>query len=279
MDGGAAHKLGVGQEHQGVLGAMVGIGEVDGLAALLGVGHAGDDGVDLSLVQGLDQAAPGQLHNDQFAAQGVGNVLCDLHIVAFGIGAGHVLNRPVGVGGGVFLPVAGSIGALHTHAELLDFSGGRFGCGGFRCGSLGGGGGAAAAAGGKSKDHEGCKQHTDNSSGHFHFHPFKRYRFCLLWVLQYKKPWLRVSHPWLNDKIAFRERPRNFPPTIALHKICDSPADILRQPNRKRSEPFPISAILPFTPSRALTPYVMRATDNDRASTIVPAPCLAPGNY
>ena len=66
---------------------------------------------------------------------------------------------------------------------------------------------------------------------------------------------------------------------IALHKICDSPADILRQPNRKRSEPFPISAILPFTPSRALTPYVMRATDNDRASTIVPVLCLAPGNY
>ena len=200
MDGGAAHKLGVGQEHQGVLGAVVGVREVDGLAALLGVGHAGDDGVDLALVQGLDQAAPGQLHNDQFVAQGVGNVLCDLHIVAFGIGAGHVLNRPVGVGGGVFLPVAGSIGALHTHAELLDFGGGGLGGGRFLSGSLGGSGGAAAA-GGKREDHEGCKQHTDNSSGHFHFHPFKRYRFCLLWVLQYKKPWLRVSHPWLNDKI------------------------------------------------------------------------------
>lgn len=66
---------------------------------------------------------------------------------------------------------------------------------------------------------------------------------------------------------------------IALHKICDSPADILRQPNRKRSEPFSISAVLPFTLSRALTPYVMGATDNDRASTIVPVPHLAPGTY
>ena len=72
-------------------------------------------------------------------------------------------------------------------------------------------------------------------------------------------------------KSSSRERPRNFSPMIALHKICDSPADILRQPNRKRSEPFSVSAILPFTPSRALTPYVMAATDNDRASTIVPA--------
>ena len=179
MDGGAAHKGGVGQEHQGVLGAVVGVREVDGLAALLGVGHAGNDGVDLPLVQGLDQAAPGQLHNDQFIAQGVGNVLGNLHIVAFGVGAGHVLNGPVGVGGGVFLPVAGSVGTLHTHAELLDFGGGGLGSGRFRSGSLGGGGGVAAAAGGKSKDHEGCKQHADNSSGHFHFRPFKRIQVLL----------------------------------------------------------------------------------------------------
>ena len=186
MDGGAAHELGVGQEHQGVLGAVVGGGEVDGLAALLGVGHAGDDGVDLALIQSLDQAAPGQLHNDQFTAKGIGNVLCDLHIIAFGIGAGHVLNRPVGVGGGVFLPVAGSIGALHTHAELLDFGGGRFGCRGFRSGSLGGGGGAAAA-GSQGKDHEGCKQHTDNSSGHFHFRPFKLIQVLLILGLAIQK--------------------------------------------------------------------------------------------
>ena len=186
MDGGAAHEGGVGQEHQSVLGAVVGVREVDGLAALLGVGHAGDDGVDLALVQSLDQAAPGQLHNDQFIAQRVGDVLGNLHIVAFGVGAGHVLNGPVGVGGGVFLPVAGSIGALHTHAELLDFGGGGLGGGRFLSGSLGGGGGAAAA-GGKCEDHKGCKQHADNSSGHFHFRPFKLIQVLLILGLAIQK--------------------------------------------------------------------------------------------
>ena len=132
--GGGVSEGGIAVDHQAVFRGLVGLAEVDGLAALLGVGHAGDDHVDLALVQRLDEAAPAQLHNHQLSAQVIGDVAGDLHVVAVGVEAGQVLDGHVQVGGGVLLPVVGGVGTFHADADLGNggslvggFGGGRFG--------------------------------------------------------------------------------------------------------------------------------------------------------
>ena len=117
-EAGCVFILGSGVYHQGIDGLMIRSGKVDGFLAGLGVGHAGDDGVDLALVQSFDQAVPVHLHDYQLQTELIGDDAGDLNVVAFGIGAGHVLNGDIGLTGFGFLPVVGGIGTFHTDAEL-----------------------------------------------------------------------------------------------------------------------------------------------------------------
>ena len=54
LNGGGVHIGRIRQDHHAVDRFLVGLREIDGLAALGGIHHAGDDGVDLALVQGVD---------------------------------------------------------------------------------------------------------------------------------------------------------------------------------------------------------------------------------
>ena len=132
---------GAGVHHQGVDGLVIRRGKVDGFLAGFGVGHAGDDGVDLALVQSFNQAVPVHLHDHQLETELIGDDAGDLNVIAFGIGAGYVLDGDVGFAGFGFLPVVGGVGAFHTDAELAvevregsdvfvgQGYGGLFGCG------------------------------------------------------------------------------------------------------------------------------------------------------
>ncbi len=95
----------------------VGIGEVDGLTALLGIAHTGDDDVDLAVVKSIDKAVEGELHRHRLGPEGLCHTLGDLDVVAVCIGAGDVFD-----GDGVFallggLPVIGGIGCLHAYTQ------------------------------------------------------------------------------------------------------------------------------------------------------------------
>lgn len=140
-EAGGVGPLGVGLNHEAELVHDVGLGEVDGLTALVGGGHAGDDEVDGALLHGVDQAVPGELHAHGLLAQGLAHDLGDLDVVAVGEGAVDALDRNGELRLLVGLPVVGGVGRLHAHADdvLVAASGSSVGAGG--------GVGATAAAG------------------------------------------------------------------------------------------------------------------------------------
>ena len=110
--------LGTGVDHQSIDGFMIGGGEVDGFLAGLCVGHTGDNGIDLALVQRFDQTVPIHLHDHQLETELIGDDAGDLYVVALCIGAGHILNGDIGLTGFGFLPVVGGVGTFHTDTEL-----------------------------------------------------------------------------------------------------------------------------------------------------------------
>ena len=93
LNGGRVLIRRAGEHHHAVDRLLVRVGEVDGFAALGGVHHAGDDGVDLTLVERVDQAVPAELDDDQLLAELIGKDARDLYVVALGVSAGDVMNR------------------------------------------------------------------------------------------------------------------------------------------------------------------------------------------
>ena len=165
LNGGGVHIGRIRQNHHAVVGFLVRLGEVDGLTALGGIHHTGDDGVDLTLIQGVDEAVPAELDDHQLLTQLVGDDLGDLHIVALSIGARYVFNGVVGVAGFAFLPVAGGVGTLHAHPELAALRSDLAFCGGgLLCVLLGRGTVRRGAAGDKSQQAQGSQQGCGQSS-------------------------------------------------------------------------------------------------------------------
>ena len=105
----------------------VGVGEVRGLGALRGDGHAGADDVDGAVVEGVDERAKVHLHRDGLHAQLLGDALGNLHVVAVGESALDVLDGDGGVGFLGRLPVVGGIGCLHANAQGHAVAEGRGG--------------------------------------------------------------------------------------------------------------------------------------------------------
>ena len=68
------------------------LGEVDGLLALLRGGHAGDNHVDLAVVEGVDQAGEAHLDGNGLHAERLADDLCELDVVAVRVRAVHVLD-------------------------------------------------------------------------------------------------------------------------------------------------------------------------------------------
>ena len=81
----------------------------------------GDDGVDLALIERVDQAVPAELDDDELLAEALCDGLGDLHVVTLGIRAGDVFNGDVRVRRFAFLPVVGGVSALHADAEFVAF--------------------------------------------------------------------------------------------------------------------------------------------------------------
>ena len=167
LNGGRVLICGAGVDHHCVDCLLVGVGEVDGLTALGGVHHAGDDAVDLACVKRGDKAVPVHLHDDQFKAECIRNDAGDLYVVALCVCAGDVFNGNIGVACFALLPVGGGVSALHTDAELTVVGSEGIVCGGFGCCGGGGGCGCGAAAGAECECHNKCQKDGSNSSHHF----------------------------------------------------------------------------------------------------------------
>lgn len=95
------------------------IGEADRLLALGRGAHAGDDEVNLAVVERIDKTREALLDGNGLATEGFADDLGDLHVVAIGIGTLHVVD-----GDGVFtgfgnLPVVRGVGRLHADADLI----------------------------------------------------------------------------------------------------------------------------------------------------------------
>ena len=85
------------------------------------------------------------------------------------------------------------------------------------------------------------------------------------------------THPWLNDEITAPGKcSGNIQPMIALHNSVTVRRIFSGDPAEKVQNLFSTSAVAPFAPSGVLTPLRMQASNDDRASTIVPKP-FGPG--
>ena len=95
------------------------VGKADGLLALGRGAHAGNDEVDLAVVERIDKAREALLDGDGLAAEGLADDLGDLHVVAVGIGALHVIDGDGELAGLGNLPVVRGVGGLHANADLI----------------------------------------------------------------------------------------------------------------------------------------------------------------
>ena len=95
------------------------VGEADGLFALGRSAHAGDDEVDLAVVERIDEAREALLDGNGLATEGLADDLGDLHVVAIGIGALYVVDGDGVLAGFGNLPVVRGVGRLHANADLI----------------------------------------------------------------------------------------------------------------------------------------------------------------
>ena len=95
------------------------IGKADRLLALGRGAHAGDDEVDLAVVERIDKTREALLDGNGLAAEGLADDLGDLHVVAVGIGALHVVDGDGELAGLGNLPVVRGVGRLHANADLV----------------------------------------------------------------------------------------------------------------------------------------------------------------
>ena len=133
---------------------------------LRGIQHAGDDHVDLTMVQRLHQPVKRDLDKHRLLAHRFRHPFGDLHIIAIAIKTVMVFNRRIVLGGAVLLPVVGNIGKLAADAHGI-----RIPCGTVRL----------AAASGK-KQQRRRHQHTHKL---FHKAPsslLKNCSFRLFWM-------------------------------------------------------------------------------------------------
>ena len=140
-------------------GVVVGAGEIHLLAALGSHGLAGNDGVKGTGLHAGNQRVPVGLNHFQLPAVGLADLLGDHHVVAVGIGAGHVGDGHSAVGVVALAPVVRGVGALHGDGQHAVLHAG--GAGGLPAFSGGAGiagvgsvaGAASAAAGGQGRCH------------------------------------------------------------------------------------------------------------------------------
>ena len=95
------------------------VGKADGLLALGRGAHAGDDEVNLAVVERVDKAREALLDGNGLAAESLADDLGDLHVVAIGIGALHVVDGDRELAGLGNLPVIRGVGRLHADADLI----------------------------------------------------------------------------------------------------------------------------------------------------------------
>ena len=95
------------------------VGKADGLLALGRGAHAGDDEVNLAVVERVDKAREALLDGNGLTAKGLADDLGDLHVVAVGIGALHVIDGDRELAGLGNLPVVRGVGRLHANADLI----------------------------------------------------------------------------------------------------------------------------------------------------------------
>ena len=95
------------------------VGKADGLLALGRGAHTGDDEVDLAVVERIDKAREALLDGNGLATEGLADDLGDLHVVAVGIGALHVVDGDGVLTGFGNLPVVRGVGRLHANADLV----------------------------------------------------------------------------------------------------------------------------------------------------------------
>ena len=95
------------------------VGKADRLLALGRGAHAGDDEVDLAVVERIDKAREALLDGNGLATEGLADDLGDLHVVAIGIGTLHVVDGDGVLTGFGNLPVVRGVGRLHANADLV----------------------------------------------------------------------------------------------------------------------------------------------------------------
>ena len=95
------------------------LGKADGLLALGRGAHAGDDEVDLAVVERIDKPREALLDGNGLATESFADDLGDLHVVAVGIGALHVIDGDGELAGLGNLPVVRGVGRLHANADLV----------------------------------------------------------------------------------------------------------------------------------------------------------------
>ena len=95
------------------------VGKADGLLALGRGAHAGNDEVDLAVVERIDKTREALLDGDGLATEGLADDLGDLHVVTIGIGALHVVDGDSVLAGFGDLPVVRGVGRLHADADLV----------------------------------------------------------------------------------------------------------------------------------------------------------------
>ena len=95
------------------------VGKADRLLTLGRGAHAGNDEVDLAVVERIDKAREALLDGNGLATEGLADDLGDLHVVAIGIGAPHVVDGDGVLTGFGNLPVVRGVGRLHADANLI----------------------------------------------------------------------------------------------------------------------------------------------------------------
>ena len=95
------------------------VGKADGLLALGRGAHAGNDEVDLAVVERIDKTREALFDGNGLAAEGLADDLGDLHVVTIGIGALHVVDGDGVLAGFGDLPVVRGVGRLHANADLV----------------------------------------------------------------------------------------------------------------------------------------------------------------
>ena len=95
------------------------VGKADGLLTLGRGAHAGDDEVDLAVVERVDETREALLDGDGLAAEGLADDLGNLHVVAIGVGSLHVVDGDGVLTGFGNLPVVRGVGRLHADTDLV----------------------------------------------------------------------------------------------------------------------------------------------------------------